>query len=90
MYEKEKMNRYLNRLKKTARNSWIISIFLLIVILTLIHSHSTSSNNMMLPKQSDTRLLVHDRFKDRLETIDSVCAEENLKYDFDLRSHIPQ
>ena len=89
MYEKEK-NEYLNRLKKTARNSWIFGIFLVIVILVMIHSHSTSSNNLMLPKQSDNRLLVQNRFKDRLETIDSVCAEENFKNDFDLRSHIPQ
>ena len=89
MYEKEK-NEYLNRLKKTARNSWIFGIFLVIVILVMIYSHSTSSNNLMLPKQSDNRLLVQNRFKDRLETIDSVCAEEHLKNDFDLRSHIPQ
>ena len=88
MYEKDK-NEYLNRVKKTARNSWIIGVFLVIMILILIN-FSSPSKDPMLPKKLDDRLLVQNRFKERLKHIDRVCAEENWKNDFDLRSHISQ
>ena len=60
-----------------------------IMILILINI-SSPSKNPMLPKKLDDRLLVQNRFKDRLKHIDRVCAEENWKNNFDLRSHISQ
>ena len=94
MYETEKKE-YLNRLKKTARSSWIFGVFLLIVMLTLLHF--TSQNKQVIPKifsnNLDNRVLVkQNRFKERVKTVEKVCAEENRwkRYKYDLSDHISQ
>ena len=94
MYETEKKE-YLNRLKKTARSSWIFGVFLMILMLTLLHF--TSQNKQVIPKifssNLDNRVPVkQNRFKERVKTVEKVCAEENrrkrLKYN--LSDHISQ
>ena len=94
MYETEKKE-YLNKLKKTARSSWIFGVFLLIVMLTLLHF--TSQNKQVIPKifsnNLDNRVLVkQNRFKERVKTVEKVCAEENRRkrYKYDLSDHISQ
>ena len=94
MYETEKKE-YLNKLKKTARSSWIFGVFLLIVMLTLLHF--TSQNKQVIPKifsnNLDNRVLVkQNRFKERVKTVEKVCAEENKRkrYKYDLSDHISQ
>ena len=94
MYETEKKE-YLNRLKKTARSSWICGVFLVIVMLTLLHF--TSQNNQVIPKifsnNLDNRVLVkQNRFNERVKTVEKVCAEENprKRYKYDLSDHISQ
>ena len=94
MYERDNKE-YLNRLTKTARSCWMIGAFLVILMLTLLHF--TSQNKHVISKffnnQLDNRVLVQQsRFKDRVETIKKVCAEENKmkKYKYDLNSHISQ
>ena len=94
MYETEKKE-YLNRLKKTARSSWTFGVFLMILMLTLLHF--TSQNKQVIPKifssNLDNRVPVkQNRFKERVKTVEKVCAEENrrkrLKYN--LSDHISQ
>ena len=94
MYETEKKE-YLNRLKKTARSSWIFGVFLMILMLTLLHF--TSQNKQVIPKifsnNLDNRVLVkQNRFKERVKTVEKVCAEENRRkrYKYDLSDHISQ
>ena len=94
MYERDNKE-YLNRLTKTARSCWMIGVFLVILMLTLLHF--TSQNKKVIPKVSgaklDKRILVkQNRFNDRIETINKVCAEENKRkrYKYDLNSHISQ
>ena len=94
MYETEKKE-YLNRLKKTARSSWIFGVFLVILMLSLLHF--TSQNNQEIPKifsnNLDNRVLVkQNRFKERVKTVEKVCAEENKRkrYKYDLSDHISQ
>ena len=94
MYETEKKE-YLNRLKKTARSSWIFGVFLMILMLTLLHF--TSQNKQVIPKifssNLDNRVPVkQNRFKERVKTVEKVCAEENRRkrYKYDLSDHISQ
>ena len=94
MYETEKKE-YLNRLKKTARSSWIFGVFLVILMLSLLHF--TSQNKQVIPKifsnNLDNRVLVkQNRFKERVKTVEKVCAEENQRkrYKYDLNDHISQ
>ena len=94
MYETEKKE-YLNRLKKTARSSWIFGVFLMILMLTLLHF--TSQNKQVIPKifssNLDNRVPVkQNRFKERVKTVEKVCAEENKRkrYKYDLSDHISQ
>ena len=101
MYETEKKE-YLNRLKKTARSSWIFGVFLVILMLSLLHF--TSQNKQVIPKifsnnlqhnsnNLDNRVLVkQSRFKERVKTVEKVCDEENKRkrYKYDLIDHISQ
>lgn len=94
MYERDNKE-YLKRLTKTARSCWMIGVSLVILMLTLLHF--TSQNKQVTPKvfsdKLDNRILVkQNRFKDRIENINKVCAEENKRkrYKYDLNSHISQ
>ena len=78
----------LNKSKISARSSLIVGVFLVVLMITFLYV--TSTNSLAMHRSLDIRLLVQNRFIQRLETIEKVCEKENLKDKFDLKSHITQ
>ena len=78
----------LNKSKISARSSLIVGVFLVVLMITFLYV--TSTNSLVMHRSLDNRLLVQNRFIQRLETIEKVCEKENLKDKFDLKSHITQ
>ena len=78
----------LNKSKISARSSLIVGVFLVVLMITFLYV--TSTNSLVMHRSLDNRLLVQNRFIQRLEIIEKVCEKENLKDKFDLKSHITQ
>ena len=78
----------LNKSKISARSSLIVGVFLVVLMITFLYV--TSTNSVVMHRSLNNRLLVQNRFIQRLETIEKVCEKENLKDKFDLKSHITQ
>ena len=78
----------LNKSKISARSSLVVGVFLVVLMITFLYV--TSTNSLVMHRSLDNRLLVQNRFIQRLETIEKVCEKENLKDKFDLKSHITQ
>ena len=77
----------LNKFKISVRSSLIFGVFLVGVMISFLYF--TNNSLVILPKL-DNRYLIQNRFNERLKTLERVCSEENLKDDYDLKSHISQ
>lgn len=78
----------LSKFKITVRSSLIVGVFLVGVMITFLYF--TSTNSLVIFSKLDNRYIVQNRFRERLETLETVCAKENLKDEYDLKSHITQ
>ena len=78
----------LNNFKISVRSSLIFGVFLIGVMISFLYF--TNNDLVMILPKLDTRFLIKNRFRERLKTLENVCSEENLKDDYDLKSHISQ
>ena len=79
----------LSKFKITVRSSLIFGVFLVGVMITFLYFTSTN-NSLMISTKLDNRYIIQNRFRERLETLEAVCAKENLKDKYDLKSHLSQ
>ena len=78
----------LNKFKISVRSSLIFGVFLVGVMISFLYF--TNNDLVMILPKLDNRFLIQNRFNERLKTLEKVCLEENLKDDYDLKSHISQ
>ena len=78
----------LNKFKISVRSSLIFGVFLVGVMISFLYF--TNNDLVMILPKLDTRYIIQNRFNERLKTLEKVCLEENLKDEYDLKSHISQ